>query len=184
MAMSGDDLPPLLRGASDDAAFAKLRKRIITDVRDAIDRYGMAVKGDRRPACLSGGMDSCTLLVVLTELQWRGLLPVDLPACSLDQGQPGFASTVPPEFRTRMQVPRRIKLRATYAAVTAKIPAGGAFCALCSRLRRGDLVSQRARRRLLDRRSGPSPRRHAGDVPSEPLPRRASRLDAAAAFER
>jgi hypothetical protein len=50
--------------------------------------------------CLSGGKDSYTLLAALTELQWRGLLPVDILACNLDQGQPGFPATVLPEFLT------------------------------------------------------------------------------------
>ena len=58
----------------------------------------MARPGDRWLVCLSGGKDSYTLLAALTELQWRGLLPVDLLACNLDQGQPGFPATVLPEF--------------------------------------------------------------------------------------
>ena len=73
------------------------------------------------------------------ELQWRGLLPVDLLACNLDQGQPGFPATVLPEFLTRMQVPHRIEYQDTYSIVMDKVPAGRTYCALCSRLRRGNL---------------------------------------------
>ena len=76
---------------------------------------------------------------MLQELQWRGLLPVDLLACNLDQGQPNFPATVLPEFLTRMQVPHRIEYADTYSIVMDKIPAGRTFCSLCSRLRRGNL---------------------------------------------
>jgi tRNA 2-thiocytidine biosynthesis protein TtcA len=67
------------------------------------------------------------------------LLPVDLLACNLDQGQPNFPATVLPEFLTRMQVPHRIEYADTYSIVMDKIPAGRTFCSLCSRLRRGNL---------------------------------------------
>jgi hypothetical protein len=73
------------------------------------------------------------------ELQWRGLLPVDLLACNLDQGQPGFPATVLPEFLTRMGVPHRIEYRDTYSVVIDKVPGHKTYCALCSRLRRGHL---------------------------------------------
>ena len=74
--------------------------------------------------CLSGGKDSYTLLAVLHELQWRGLLPVELIACNLDQGQPGFPATVLPEFLARMGVPHRIEYQDTYSVVIDKIAAG------------------------------------------------------------
>ena len=99
----------------------------------------MVTPGDRWLVCLSGGKDSYTLLAVLTELRWRGLLPVDLLACNLDQGQPGFPATTLPDFLTRMGVPHRIEHRDTYSIVTDKVPAGRTYCALCSRLRRGNL---------------------------------------------
>jgi tRNA 2-thiocytidine biosynthesis protein TtcA len=89
--------------------------------------------------CLSGGKDSYTLLAALTELQWRGLLPVDILACNLDQGQPGFPATVLPEFLSRMGVPHRIEYADTYSIVVDKVPQGRTYCALCSRLRRGNL---------------------------------------------
>jgi tRNA 2-thiocytidine biosynthesis protein TtcA len=134
-----DDLPPILRGAPDSTEFKKLRKRLVRDVREALETYGMIERGVRWLVCLSGGKDSYTLLAVLQDLQWRGLLPVDLLACNLDQGQPNFPATVLPEFLTRMQVPHRIEYADTYSIVMDKIPAGRTFCSLCSRLRRGNL---------------------------------------------
>ena len=133
------DLPPLLRGAPDTTAFRKLRKRIVRLTREAVETYGMARRGERWLVCLSGGKDSYTLLAALTELQWRGLLPVEILACNLDQGQPGFPATVLPDFLAAMAVPHRIEFRDTYSVVTDKVPAGETYCALCSRLRRGHL---------------------------------------------
>jgi tRNA 2-thiocytidine biosynthesis protein TtcA len=134
-----DYLPPILRGAPDSTEFKKLRKRLVREVRDAIETYGMVERGARWLVCLSGGKDSYTLLAVLQELQWRGLLPVDILACNLDQGQPGFPATVLPEFLTQMEVPHRIEYADTYSVVMDKIPQGKTFCSLCSRLRRGNL---------------------------------------------
>lgn len=134
-----DDIHPLFHGAPATTEFKKLRKRIVREVREAIDAYGMIERGARWLVCLSGGKDSYTLLAVLHELKWRGLLPVDLLACNLDQGQPGFPATVLPEFLTRMGVEHRIEYQDTYSVVTSKIAPGGTMCSLCSRLRRGNL---------------------------------------------
>jgi tRNA 2-thiocytidine biosynthesis protein TtcA len=134
-----DDIHPLFHGAPKSTEFRKLRKRLVQQVREAIETYGMIQPGARWLVCLSGGKDSYTLLAVLNELKWRGLLPVDLLACNLDQGQPGFPATVLPEFLTRMQVEHRIEYQDTYSVVTSKIKPGGTMCSLCSRLRRGNL---------------------------------------------
>jgi len=134
-----DDIHPLFADAPDSTEFRKLRKRIVRLTREALDTYGMVRPGDRWLVCLSGGKDSHTLLAALVELQWRGLLPVELLACNLDQGQPGFPATVLPEFLARVGVPHRIEYRDTYSVVTAKVPAAKTYCALCSRLRRGNL---------------------------------------------
>ena len=134
-----DDIHPLLRGAPKTTEFRKLRKRIIRNVREALDQYGMVDSGARWLVCLSGGKDSYTLLAALYELKWRGLLPVDILACNLDQGQPGFPATVLPAFLQRMEVPHRIEYQDTYSIVTDKVPQGRTYCALCSRLRRGIL---------------------------------------------
>jgi len=134
-----DDIHPLFYGAPKSTEFKKLRKRLVQDVREAIDKYGMIVPGARWLICLSGGKDSYTLLAILHELKWRGLLPVDLLACNLDQGQPGFPATVLPEFLSRMGVAHRIEYANTYSIVMDKIAPGGTMCSLCSRLRRGNL---------------------------------------------
>ncbi len=134
-----DDIHPLFHGAPKSTEFKKLRKRIVGQVREAVDQYGMIEPGARWLVCLSGGKDSYTLLAILHELKWRGLLPVDLLACNLDQGQPNFPATVLPEFLTRMGVAHRIEYQDTYSIVMDKVPAGRTMCALCSRLRRGNL---------------------------------------------
>ncbi len=136
---NADDIHPLFYGAPKTTEFKKLRKRIVQNVREAVDQYGMIEDGAKWLVCLSGGKDSYTLLAVLHELKWRGLLPVDLVACNLDQGQPGFPATVLPAFLEKMDVPHRIEYQDTYSIVMDKIPQGRTFCALCSRLRRGNL---------------------------------------------
>lgn len=133
------EIHPLFEGAPKTTEFRKLRKRIVRLTREAIESYAMARAGDRWLVCLSGGKDSYTLLAVLMELQWRGLLPVEILACNLDQGQPGFPATVLPDFLARMGVPHRIEYRDTYSAVIDKVPSTKTYCALCSRLRRGHL---------------------------------------------
>jgi len=134
-----EDIHPLFHGAPSSTEFKKLRKRIIRETREAIDRYGMIERGAKWLVCLSGGKDSYTLLAALTELQWRGVLPVEILACNLDQGQPGFPATILPEFLTKMGVPHRIEYQDTYSIVMDKVPQGRTYCALCSRLRRGNL---------------------------------------------
>ena len=137
-----NDIHALFAGAPRTTEFRKMRKRLVRQTREAIEQYGM-ISPDDKPArwlvCLSGGKDSYTLLAILYELKWRGLLPVDLLACNLDQGQPGFPATVLPEFLEKMGVPHRIEYQDTYSIVMDKIPQGKTFCALCSRLRRGNL---------------------------------------------
>ena len=129
----------LFREAPDSVTFRKLRKRLLREVRDAIERHGMVRPGARWLVGISGGKDSYALLALLHDLKWRGLLPVDLLACNLDQGQPNFPKHVLPDFLDRFGIPHRIEYRDTYSVVTEKVPAGATYCSLCSRLRRGHL---------------------------------------------
>lgn len=139
----GGTCHPMFRDAPSTVGFNKLRKRLLRQARQAIDDFAMVVpNGASRPrwlVALSGGKDSYGLLAVLLDLQWRGLLPVDLLACNLDQGQPHFPKDVLPAYLDRQGVAHRIEYRDTYSIVTEKVPQGRTYCSLCSRLRRGHL---------------------------------------------
>ncbi|MEQ1952555.1 tRNA 2-thiocytidine(32) synthetase TtcA [Mesorhizobium sp. CN2-181] len=134
-----DSYHPLFRDVPSSVAFNKLRKRLLRQAREAIENFGMVRPGERWLVALSGGKDSYGLLAVLLDLKWRGLLPVDLIACNLDQGQPNFPKHILPEFLDRYEIPHRIEYRDTYSIVTDKIAEGATYCSLCSRLRRGHL---------------------------------------------
>ncbi|MEO9528743.1 tRNA 2-thiocytidine(32) synthetase TtcA [Roseibium sp.] len=139
------DVPALLRAAPSSVEFKKLRKRLLRQAREAISDFGMlpeTTADGHKPkwlVCLSGGKDSYTLLAVLIELKWRGLLPVDLIACNLDQAQPGFPADILPKFLEHNGIEHVIVREDTYSIVTEKIPAHRTYCSLCSRLRRGIL---------------------------------------------
>src|SRR5690554_239443 len=129
----------LFRDAPAGVEFNKLRKRLVRQVRETMDIYGMVRPGQKWLVALSGGKDSYGLLAVLLDLQWRGLLPVELLACNLDQGQPNFPKHILPEFLDRHGIAHRIEYQDTYSIVTDKLPQGATYCSLCSRLRRGHL---------------------------------------------
>lgn len=129
----------LFAQAPSSVGFGKLRKRLLRNVRQALDDFSMVRPGARWLVALSGGKDSYGLLACLIDLKWRGLLPVELLACNLDQGQPGFPRHVLPEWLDRYGIAHRIEYRDTYSIVTDKVPENRTYCALCSRLRRGHL---------------------------------------------
>lgn len=130
---------PVFADAPRSVEFNKLRKRLLRQTRQALDDFAMIRPGERWLVALSGGKDSYGLLALLLDLQWRGLLPVDLLACNLDQGQPNFPKHVLPDFLAGMGIAHRIEYRDTYSIVTEKVPEGATYCSLCSRLRRGHL---------------------------------------------
>lgn len=130
---------PIFRKLESTVSVNKLRKRLLRQTRQAINDYAMINPGERWLVALSGGKDSYGLLALLLDLKWRGLLPVEMLACNLDQGQPNFPKNVLPEFLESCGVAHRIEYRDTYSIVTDKVPEGNTYCALCSRLRRGHL---------------------------------------------
>lgn len=131
--------PSLFADAPQTVSFNKLRKRVLRQVRQALDDFQM-LKGQKRWLIgVSGGKDSYSLLAILMDLKWRGLLPVELIACNLDQGQPNFPKHVLPDYLSSIGVPHRIEYRDTYSIVKEKVPEGATYCSLCSRLRRGNL---------------------------------------------
>jgi tRNA 2-thiocytidine biosynthesis protein TtcA len=134
-----DGCHPLFREIPTTVEFNKLRKRLLRDTRQAIDDFSMVKPGERWLVALSGGKDSYGLLAILLDLKWRGLLPVELLACNLDQGQPNFPKHILPDYLKKVGVEHRIEYQDTYSIVTDKIPENRTYCSLCSRLRRGHL---------------------------------------------
>ncbi|MCY6380354.1 tRNA 2-thiocytidine(32) synthetase TtcA [Hoeflea prorocentri] len=138
-----DTCHPMFRDAPSSVSFKKLRKRLLRQTRQALEDFGMAGSGNGRPGrwlvALSGGKDSYGLLAILLDLKWRGLLPVEIVACNLDQGQPNFPKHILPDFLERNGVAHRIEYQDTYSVVTDKLPETSTYCSLCSRLRRGHL---------------------------------------------
>jgi tRNA 2-thiocytidine biosynthesis protein TtcA len=138
--------PSLYAEAPSSVSFNKLRKRLIRNVRQAIEDFAMvapaAAASGKRPrwlVALSGGKDSYGLLALL-----------DGPAMARHaagrpdrlQSRPGpaeFPKHILPDYLTAHGVPHRIEYRDTYSVVTSKVPEGATYCALCSRLRRGNL---------------------------------------------
>ncbi|MCV3737421.1 tRNA 2-thiocytidine(32) synthetase TtcA [Rhizobium sp. TRM96647] len=130
---------PLFADAPQSVSFNKLRKRLLRQIRQAIEDFSM-LKGQKRWLVgVSGGKDSYGLLALLMDLKWRGLLPVELIACNLDQGQPNFPKHILPDYLSSIGVRHRIEYRDTYSVVKEKVPEGATYCSLCSRLRRGNL---------------------------------------------
>ncbi|WP_292349872.1 tRNA 2-thiocytidine(32) synthetase TtcA [Mesorhizobium sp.] len=139
----GDDAEggfhPLFAEVPSSVEFNKLRKRLLRLTRQAIEDFAMVKPGERWLVALSGGKDSYGLLALLLDLKWRGLLPVELLACNLDQGQPNFPKHILPDYLNANGIAHRIEYQDTYSVVTDKLPEGSTYCSLCSRLRRGHL---------------------------------------------
>jgi len=134
-----DGCHPMFKDILPSVEFNKLRKRLLRQVRQALFDFSMVNENDKWLIALSGGKDSYGLLALLLDLKWRGLLPVDLIACNLDQGQPNFPKDVLPKFLEKHQVSYRIEYQDTYSIVTDKLTESQTYCSLCSRLRRGNL---------------------------------------------
>lgn len=136
----------IFQNAPQSTNFKKLRKRLIKNTRQAIEDFSMlngahnrVLEKEKWLIGISGGKDSYGMLAILLELKWRGLLPVELLACNLDQGQPNFPKHILPDYLSHHNIPHRIEYEDTYSIVKEKVPENATYCALCSRLRRGNL---------------------------------------------
>ena len=134
-----EPIHPIFQNAPNNIEFKKLRKRITRKTLEALQTFHMLERKCKWLVCLSGGKDSYTLLATLIELKWRGLFPVEILACNLDQGQPNFPEKVLPEFFKKNKIDYIIEYQNTFSIVKEKIPVGNTYCSLCSRLRRGNL---------------------------------------------
>ncbi len=175
---------PLFADVPSSVEFNKLRKRLLRLTRQAIEDFAMVKPGERWLVALSGGKDSYGLLAVLLDLKWRGLLPVELLACNLDQGQPNFPKHILPDYldTTRHSAPHRVS---GHLFDRDRQAAGGQhlLLAVLAAAARPSLP-HRARGGLLGAGARPPPRGHPRDLLHEPVPWRPARRDAAKAAQR
>ena len=116
-----------------------LEKKLLRKLGQADKRFDLINDGDRLMVAVSGGKDSWGLLKLLRVFQQRSPLNFDIIAVTLDQGQPGFDGRALERYYEEHQYEYRVEYRDTYSVVVDKTPEGKAFCALCSRMRRGIL---------------------------------------------
>jgi tRNA 2-thiocytidine biosynthesis protein TtcA len=119
----------------------KLQKRLRRLTGQAIEDFNMIQEGDKIMVCLSGGKDSYTMLEILLSLQISSPIKFDIVAVNLDQKQPDFPEHVLPTYLTARGVPFYILEKDTYSIVKELTPEGQTYCAVCSRLRRGNLYA-------------------------------------------
>lgn len=77
------------------------------------------------------------MVSLLHILRQRSKVPFEIFAFTLDQAQPGWQDEGLRTWFREEGIPFEVLKEDTYSIVKEKIPEGGTYCSLCSRLRRG-----------------------------------------------
>ena len=129
----------MTEGGASAARVSKLERKLLRAVGRANKDFGLVEPGDRIMVAISGGKDSWTMLHLLRA--YLKVVPFDfsIVAVNLDQAQPGFDASLLREHLESHGFDYKLIREDTYSVVKANVPAGKAYCSLCSRLRRGIL---------------------------------------------
>lgn len=120
-------------------------KRLARMMGKTIADYQLIAPGDHVMVAVSGGKDSYTLLDLLERLRQRAPIEFRLTAVHLDQVQPGYDGTPLRRWLEDFGAAFELLREDTYSTVVSVTPDGKAFCAACSRLRRGVLYTHAER---------------------------------------
>ncbi len=118
----------------------KLQK-ILSKVRRAVDEYHMIEDGDRIAVGVSGGKDSLTLLVALSELRRFYPAKFELVAVSLDMGLPDMDFSGVKALCKKLDIPYEIE-KTDIAEIIFDIRKEKNPCSLCAKMRRGGVNSK------------------------------------------
>ena len=118
-----------------------LRRALSKQMTRTIAGFGLLAEGDHVLVAVSGGKDSYTLLDLLWHARARAPFKFDITAVHLDQAQPGYDGRPLADWLAAFGAPHQILREDTYSVVVDRTPAGGTYCAVCSRLRRGILYT-------------------------------------------
>jgi len=116
-------------------------KRLRSAIGKTIADYELIQAGDHIMVAVSGGKDSYTLLELLDRSRARAPIEFRLTAVHLDQVQPGYDGVPLRRWLEDFGAPFEIIQVDTYSTVVERTPAGKAYCAVCSRMRRGALYT-------------------------------------------
>ncbi|MFO7563619.1 MAG: tRNA 2-thiocytidine(32) synthetase TtcA [Enhygromyxa sp.] len=116
-------------------------KRLIRAMGKTIADHQLIAAGDHLMVAVSGGKDSYTLLDLLCRAQKKAPIEFRVTAVHLDQVQPGYDGSALRRWLEDFGAPFEIVREDTYSTVVDLTPAGKAYCAVCSRLRRGVLYN-------------------------------------------
>lgn len=120
-------------------------KRLARMLGTTVVDYQLIAPGDHIMVAVSGGKDSYTLLDLLERLRLRAPIEFRITAVHLDQVQPGYDGSKLRNWLANFGVPYEILREDTYSTVVEVTAEGKAFCAACSRLRRGVLYTNAER---------------------------------------
>lgn len=120
---------------------SKIERKLLHYTSKAIADFNMIQKGDNVLLCLSGGKDSFTLVKLIQKLRIRSNYKFNIQVFTLDQAQPGWDDSALRTWLEHHQIPYDILTKDTYSIVKEKVPVGKTYCALCSRLRRGNIYT-------------------------------------------
>lgn len=118
---------------------SNLERKLARAVARASRGFDMIHDGDRILVALSGGKDSYTLFHLLDDLARRAPVTFSLVPVHVDQRQPGHDPAPLVRYLTSRGYDLHVEVDDTYSIVRSKIPEGGSYCSLCSRLRRAIL---------------------------------------------
>src|SRR5690606_14532516 len=116
-------------------------KRLSRAMGKTIADYQLIADGDHVMVAVSGGKDSYTLLDLLRRAQRKAPISFRITAVHLDQVQPGYDGAPLRRWLEDFGAPFEIVREDTYSTVVELTAAGKAYCAVCSRLRRGVLYN-------------------------------------------